>query len=71
MAVQHKAAITYKDENGGGYWDDLIEIHNALGLSVTLGDAVAISPLVSYFITVLISKLVIYNTFDLHSLHVY
>jgi hypothetical protein len=53
MAVQHKAAITYKDENGGGYWNDLIEIHYALGLSVTLGDAVAISPLVSYFIIIL------------------
>lgn len=45
VAVQHKAANTYKDENGGGYWNDLIEIHNTLGLSVTLGDAVAISPL--------------------------
>ncbi|PNF23810.1 hypothetical protein B7P43_G16122 [Cryptotermes secundus] len=45
MAVQQKAAITYKDENAGGYWNDLIEIHYALGLSVTLGDAVAISPL--------------------------
>jgi galactose-1-phosphate uridylyltransferase len=48
MAVQHRAAISYKDENGSEYWNDLIELHHALGLSVTLGDAVAISPLVSH-----------------------
>jgi hypothetical protein len=51
MAVQHNAANTYKDENGSGYWNDLIEIHYALGLSVRLGDAVAISPLVSSSVT--------------------
>jgi hypothetical protein len=48
MAIQHSAAITYKNENGAGYWNDLIELHYALGLSVTLGDAVAISPLVGF-----------------------
>jgi hypothetical protein len=55
MAVQHNAATTYKNENSAGYWKDIIEIHHTLGLSVTLGDAVAISPLVG-FLTVLILK---------------
>lgn len=45
MAVQHTAALRYEDENGSEYWSDLIEAHHALGLSVTLGDAIAISPL--------------------------
>ncbi|KDR16481.1 uncharacterized protein LOC110832564 [Zootermopsis nevadensis] len=45
MGIQHKAAISYKDENDSEYWNDLIELHHALGLSVMLGDAVAISPL--------------------------
>jgi hypothetical protein len=55
MSVQRDAAVTYKNENGEGYWNDLTEIHHALGLSVTMGDAVAISPLVRY-LTVLILK---------------
>jgi galactose-1-phosphate uridylyltransferase len=47
IAIQQHAATSYKDQHGSEYWNDLIEIHHALGLSVTLGDAVAISPLVS------------------------
>ncbi|XP_069693300.1 uncharacterized protein [Periplaneta americana] len=45
MAVQHNAARIYKDENDSEYWNDMIEIHHALGLSVTMGNAIAISPL--------------------------
>jgi len=48
MAVQHSAALKYEDENGSEYWSDLIEAHHALGLSVMLGDAIAISPLVCH-----------------------
>ena len=48
MAVQHTASRRYEDENGSEYWSDLIETHHALGLSVTLGDAIAISPLVCF-----------------------
>jgi galactose-1-phosphate uridylyltransferase len=51
MAVQHTAARRYEDENGSEYWNDLIEAHHALGLSVTLGDAIAIAPLVCYLKT--------------------
>jgi galactose-1-phosphate uridylyltransferase len=51
MVVQHTAALRYEDENSSEYWNDLIEAHHALGLSVTLGDAIAISPLVCYLKT--------------------
>jgi galactose-1-phosphate uridylyltransferase len=51
MAVQHTAALKYNDETDSEYWNDLIEAHHALGLSVTFGDAIAISPLVCYLTT--------------------
>ncbi|PSN58498.1 hypothetical protein C0J52_00771 [Blattella germanica] len=45
MKVQSKASSDYKDENDSEYWNDFIEIHHALGLTVRFGDAIAVSPL--------------------------
>ncbi|CAB3365786.1 Hypothetical predicted protein [Cloeon dipterum] len=45
--VQQEAARRYHQYTGNKYWDDLIQIHHALGLTVTLKSAVAVAPLTS------------------------
>lgn len=44
--IQQEAARRYHQYTGNKFWDDLIEIHHALGLTVSLGSAVAVAPLV-------------------------
>ncbi|KAJ9582872.1 hypothetical protein L9F63_022784, partial [Diploptera punctata] len=45
IKIQSDAASAYRDENGSEFWNDFIEIHHALGLTVRFGDAIALSPL--------------------------
>jgi len=47
--IQQEAARRYHQYTGNKFWDDLIEIHHALGLTVSLGSAVAVAPLVQFF----------------------
>jgi galactose-1-phosphate uridylyltransferase len=49
--IQQEAARRYHQYTGNKFWDDLIEIHHALGLTVSLGSAVAVAPLVQFFLS--------------------
>ncbi|KAG8225688.1 hypothetical protein J437_LFUL001720 [Ladona fulva] len=44
---QLSAASEYYEKTGNNYWEDIIEIHHALGLAKIFGNSVAMTPLTS------------------------
>ncbi|XP_046406143.1 uncharacterized protein LOC124171040 [Ischnura elegans] len=47
LEEQNRASIEYHEATGNNYWEDIIEIHHALGLTKRFGDAIALTSLTS------------------------